>query len=232
MHIYRLPPIILQSVIYLVTRIFFSIFGRLEIRGIENIPKKLSSGVLFAANHSSEWDGPLIRSSLPFFSLKYSPMYYVAGVKRRYEDSGWRKHIYGGFLFLLLGAYPIYSGKKDYEYSLQNHIKILNNGRSLCIFPEGRCTQDGALAKAHGGVAFLAKHCKVIIIPVAIQGLVGFNFFKFIQFKNKVTVTFGKPVYINEVIHKENPSPKDYKYGADIIMKRIENLLGRQVKIS
>ncbi len=152
-------------------------------------------------------------------------MYYVSMAKERYTDSGWRKLIYGGHLFNLLGAYPVYSGKHDYEYSLQNHLKIVCAGRSLCIFPEGQRTKTGQLGPAHGGVAYLARHCDASVVPVGIQGIALFKMSDFLRFKRKVIVTFGAPIPASSIVPQEKPEIADYKAGGALVMAKVAELL-------
>ncbi|OGG54386.1 hypothetical protein A3D62_00455 [Candidatus Kaiserbacteria bacterium RIFCSPHIGHO2_02_FULL_49_11] len=223
MHIYRFPPIILQACIYLVTRVIFTVFGRLEIHGREHL-EELPARIIFAANHSSEWDGPLIRSVLPFFS-RFSPMYYVARPMGFYTGTGWRQYLYGGFIFKLLGAYPAYSGKKDYAFSLQNHIAIINEGRTLCIFPEGKVRLEKGFGEGHGGVAFLSSYCDATVIPVAIAGIKKLSFADVILRRRNVTVRFGTPISSKEIVPQTRPTIEDYKAGAALVMERIGKLL-------
>lgn len=222
--IYRIAPILTQAVIYTGTIILFKIFGQFRAHGLENV-LDLKGPILFVPNHSSEWDGILVRVALPFFSKRWSPMYYVSMVKEKYTDSGWRKLIYGGTLFNLVGAYPVYSGKKDYAYSLQNHIQILKNGANLCIFPEGKRTKDGRLGKAHGGITFLAHNLKIPVVPVAIKGLVNFTVRDFFLFKRQVSLHFGTALTPESIVSSQEPKVEDYQRGAEIIMTEVAKRL-------
>lgn len=206
LRIYQIPPIILQFFIRLVTRALFFSFAHLTIKGTEHVLNAPQGPLIFAANHSSEWDGPLIRSCLPMV-WRGAPMYYVSMVKEKYTESGWRQYIYGGVIFNLLGAYPVYSGKKDYAYALQNHINILKGGGSLCIFPEGARTKDGALGKPRGGVAYLAHTTQAPVIPVTITGLVRLSLKDFIMRKRHVTVTFGEALHPSTLFGAQLNSP-------------------------
>jgi 1-acyl-sn-glycerol-3-phosphate acyltransferase len=222
-------PIFLQAIIYAISYVLFKTFCRLTVRGSENVLElqrqvKGGQGIIFAANHSSEWDGPLIRVGLPFFS-KLSPMYYVSMKKEGYTQSGWRRYIYGGKFFEMLGAYPVYSGQKDYAYSLQNYIQLLVLHKSVCIFPEGRRTLDGSLAPARGGVAFLSHSTKAPVIPVAVKGLVRLNLRDFILRKRTVEINFGKVIYAKEIVPQENPTIEDFRKGSQAIMERIKEML-------
>ena len=75
-----MPVIITQWIIRLVTRIIFSVFCNLKVEGLENL-KTADTPVIFAANHASEWDGPLVRTVMPMVS-KFGPMFYVAMEKK------------------------------------------------------------------------------------------------------------------------------------------------------
>lgn len=198
MKLFKTIPAILQAVIYIVTFIIFKVCFNFRVKGLENI-ENLPPRIIFAANHLSEWDGILIRVALPFFSKKFSPMYYVSRTKDFYINSGWRKLLYGGALFRLLGAYPVYKGKKDYEYSLQHFIKILNMKGCVCIFPEGVRSASGAIGEAHGGVAFLAHKTNTPIVPTVVKGVHKLTFIDFLFRRRLVEVDFGKPIALSSL---------------------------------
>lgn len=219
-------PIFFQFIIYIITLILFKIFCRFTVSGRENLTGLNKKIMIFATNHSSEWDGILLRVALPLFSKRFLPMYYVSRLREFYTDSGWRKILYGGHFFNLLGAYPAYSGHQDYAYSLQNHIAILRrNLGAVCIFPEGKRTKDGKLGSGHGGVAFLAHQTGTPVIPVAINGLVKLTLRDFILGRRKVSVNFGKAIDPQTIVPQNNPGVSDFKAGADYVLKLIEKML-------
>ncbi len=169
----------LQAIIKLSLNIFFAIFFKLEVIGAEQAvtavkeARKNHKGILFAANHTSELDGPVVRSFLPFRIFTY-PMYYVAMTQEHYHRGwlDWRTYLYGGWLFKLLGAFPAYKGMRDYQASLINHIGLLEEGKIVCIFPEGKISVDTSYpAEAKGGIGFLAESTRTDIIPVKMEGL-------------------------------------------------------------
>lgn len=220
--IHTVLPILLQTPIYIFTWGLFKVFGRLSVKGKEHIPT-YGRKTIFAANHTSDWDGILIRVGLPYFS-RFSPMYYVAMAAHEYADSSLRGFFYGGNLFRWVGAYPRYSGKKDYEYSLKNFVTILEEGRSVCIFPEGQRNFDGQASPAHGGVAFLSHRTQTPVVPVHITGLENMSLFRFIFFKQHVTVTFGPVLTPVQVVAATKPTVEEYKKGGDIVMKLVGKL--------
>ena len=90
-------------------KLLMKIFCFLEIKGSENI-ENVKGNMIIASNHISELDPVLIVSCLPFFS-KHIPFYFVSLLKKEYTN-GWRKLLYGGNFFRLMGAYPAYLGLK------------------------------------------------------------------------------------------------------------------------
>lgn len=216
-------PIFAQSLIYIYSYSLFRPFCKFSVRGAEQI-KDLPSGLIFAANHTSEWDGPLVRVGLPFFS-HHSPMYYVSMVSQKYTGSGWRRHFYGGRLFEWLGAYPVYSGKKDYSYSLQNHIALLNLGKNVCIFPEGGRSFDGTIRPARGGVGYLAYRTKKRVVPVYIKGLINLNLKDFLLRKRHVEIIFGTPIDMQPFFTTDQPTVQDFHIAAEHIMSQVKSLV-------
>ena len=107
-----------------------------------------------------------------------------------------------------------------------HHIQILNDGGSLCIFPEGWMTRDGNLLKAHGGVAYLLEKTGVPVVPVAISGAFKLSIKKFITRGAKITVTFGTPVYKKELFSNPVVEVEEYKTKAQIILDHVGDLLG------
>ena len=143
-------------------------FGHLEVKGLENL-KEIRGNAILACNHASELDPILPPISLPFLS-HFSPMFYASREKKFYGGCGWRQHLYGGNFFKAWGSYQVLVGLHDYEKALANQIRIVNNGGTMCYFPEGRTTPNGEIQPAKGGVVYLAYVTKVPIIPVRLDG--------------------------------------------------------------
>jgi len=221
-------PLILQTLIWVPTRVLLKLFLRLDIRGSGHL-LGLAKPAIFAVNHSSEWDPILVPASLPLFS-PLSPMFYTSRERKFYDKEGLHSIFYGGTFFRAWGAYPVGVGIKDYGRSLQTHIEILHKKRgSLCIFPEGEKSPDGNLLPAKGGVAYLSKHTDAPIIPVAISGIFGMRKKDFFLMKRQVTVTFGEPVYAKDIFNNNKPETEACKEVAGIIMDRIGELLDAQL---
>jgi 1-acyl-sn-glycerol-3-phosphate acyltransferase len=191
---YFISPLILQKIIWIPTNIILRFFGRLEIKGLENL-KEIKGNAILACNHGSELDPIIPPAALPFWS-HFSPMFYTSRENKFYGGSGWRRHFYGGNFFKAWGSYQVVVGLHDYEKSLANQIRIINDGGTMCYFPEGRTTPNGMIQPAKGGVAYLAYITKVPIVPVRLEGMFHLSVKDFFLRKRKLSITFGKPIYI------------------------------------
>ncbi len=218
--IYYVTPLILQSLIWIPIRFLFWLFIRFEVRGLEHLEKiSEKKGIIFASNHTSELDPIILPAGLPFLS-RFMPIFYTSREKSFYIKSGYRQNIYGGVIFKLWGAHAVYSGLKDYEKSLVNHIKLLNAGKSLMIFPEGRISKDGQIGEARGGVAFLSEITNCPIVPIHITGAYQITLKEILTRKRKVTLTFGESI----TIKKKEKAIETYKEIAEMIMRKVEVL--------
>jgi 1-acyl-sn-glycerol-3-phosphate acyltransferase len=212
MKIHYITPRILQTLIWIPTRLVFILFSRIKIYGKENL-KGLKGGAIFASNHASEMDPIMIPATLTPFSPLF-PMFYVSRGSDFYTTSGWRQKIYGGLFFALWGAYPAHPGRHNYEEALKNHIEILLKKKSIHIFPEGRKSKSGEISnKIHGGAAFLSWKTGVPIIPVSIKGTFQTTLARFFTGKKKYIVSFGKPLYPKDLFKNldKEPTKEEYK---------------------
>lgn len=227
--------ILIQGLVHVFTTGLFKLFFSFEVKGADKAleavleAKKNGKGVIFAANHTSEWDAIMVRCALPY-GMFMTPMYYVAMTRDhyQYEKFGWRRFFYGGTFFKLLGAYPAYLGMRDYQASLVNHIELLEHGKSVCIFPEGKMSVNTAKpSEAKGGVAFLAEQTKTDIIPVQCTGLKQVNWKNILLFKRpKVTVIYKPLLKIDNLISESAQAgfatgPEMYKHVATSIMTEV-----------
>jgi len=219
---YIISLLIQQKLPWVPTRLFLALFSNFEVRGLENL-KEIKKNAIFACNHASETDIFLLPAAIPFWS-HFSPMFYTSRENEFYGGSGWRRHFYGGILFKILGSYPVVVGLRDYKKALVNQIRIVNNGRNLCVFPEGRTTPNGIIQPAKGGVAYLSYLTKVPIIPVRIDGTFRFSAKNFFMRKIKLSVSFGKPIYLSSKDESSIPV-KECKDRANDIMDIIKNMV-------
>ncbi len=220
------PPLILQWMLWPITRPLFLFFGNLSIQGREHLDTA-PSGAIFASNHTSELDAIIIPTALPFFS-RFRPFFYTSREQKFYSRTGWRQWFYGGTLFTLLGAYPILQGARDYARSLQTHITLSKKRQSVIIFPEGHVGHNHILQEGRGGVSFIAYAAQVPIIPIAISGTYDLTAKEFFTRKRIFRISFGKPLYPQDLFPNQQPKIKndhnDFKAASQIIIKHIQEL--------
>jgi 1-acyl-sn-glycerol-3-phosphate acyltransferase len=170
----------------------FKLFLRFKIEGAENIRSLKKESLLFASNHVTHLDPLLIPVGL--FGTRHFPTFMVSLSRDAYRDNWFERVFYGGTIFKYMGAYPTYRGLGNYEKSLRHQIELLEDGKSLCIFPEGVATSDEKIRPAKPGVAFLSHRTGARVVPVAIHGLEHLTWKSFLLRKHRVTLIFGKPL--------------------------------------
>lgn len=219
-------PYVLQRLAWGPLRFFFVVFCDLRVKGLENITNS-KGPMIIASNHVSELDPLLIVAGFPFFS-KQLPLYFVSREREFYQK---RKValFYGGTFFRMMGAYRAYVGLKDYERALRHHIEIIEKGHNVCIFPTGRRCPVNEEVQARGGVSFLAQRTCAPILPVLIQGAEKITWPEFFGGKRKITVTFGNPLYAQDILQGTdkalaNNGQNEYKIASEILMKKISQL--------
>jgi len=126
------------------------------VNGIENVP--ITGGVLFVANHQSNFDIPIMVGHIPRdkgFIAKLE-LLKVPTFNR------WMKYL--GCIFI---------DRRDPRQSLtaiSYAAEQLKAGHSLAIFPEGTRSADGTVGPFKAGGFKLAMKARVPIVPVTISG--------------------------------------------------------------
>lgn len=91
------------------------------------------------------------------------------------------------------------SGVKNLE-AIKTGVKLLKQGKVLCIFPEGGLKQTKEIRHGYTGVARFALLTQTPIVPIGIKN--SFDIFpchkKFPNFKKVCEVKIGKPLFFKE----------------------------------
>ena len=128
----------------------------IHVTGIENVPK--TGGVLFVANHQSNFDIPILVGHVP------RDKGFIAKLEllKVPSFSRWMKYI--GCIFI---------DRNDPRQSLtaiNDAAERLKSGHSIVIFPEGTRSADGTVGPFKAGGLRLAMKAGVPIVPVTISG--------------------------------------------------------------
>jgi 1-acyl-sn-glycerol-3-phosphate acyltransferase len=131
--------------------------SRVTVRGAQNLSKHPVA--VYASNHTSYMDTPVVFSSLPF-------QFRILAKKEL-----WKIAFIGWYLDRS-GQIPIDVGNAHAALaSLGAGVKALRAGMPLFVFPEGARTPDGQLQAFLSGAAFLAIRAQVPLVPVALSGV-------------------------------------------------------------
>ncbi|GMK46243.1 1-acyl-sn-glycerol-3-phosphate acyltransferase [Paenibacillus glycanilyticus] len=186
----------LYGIFKAVFNLLYGLLFRLEVRGLENIPKEGS--VILCSNHISLLDPPAVGIRVP------RKVHYMAKAEL------FKIPVFGP-LIRAWGAFPVKRGVgKD---AIRSALNLLGEGKVMGIFPEGTRNSDGAAAKK--GAAMIAYRSGAAIIPVAVVG--HYKLFR------KMRVFYGKPVDISAIINESSPDKLDLI--TDAIMSRIYEMI-------
>ena len=133
-----------------------TIASPVEVTGMENIDT--SKPQVYAANHASAMDIPVLYVNLPFqFRIVFKKELLS------YPVVGW--HLKRSGQVCIDQQKPTKS-----IASIRSAVKSLQAGMPLVIFPEGGRTPDGEIKPFLPGTFFLAIKAQVDIVPVALLG--------------------------------------------------------------
>jgi 1-acyl-sn-glycerol-3-phosphate acyltransferase len=122
----------------------------------------LDGPVIFAANHASHVDTPLMLTSLP---ERFRHRTAVAAGADYFFDKRWK----GALWAFAINAIPIERTKVSLK-STRLAESLLREGWSLVIFPEGGRSPDGWGQSHRAGAAFLAVRSALPVVPVHLEG--------------------------------------------------------------
>ena len=131
--------------------------ARLTVRGGENLCKHPVA--VYAANHTSYMDAPVIFSTLPF-------QFRILAKKELWTMPfiGWHLN--------RSGQIPVDTVSPNATVSsLGAGVRALRAGMPLFVFPEGSRTPDGTMQPFLAGAAFLAIRAQVPLVPIALTGV-------------------------------------------------------------
>lgn len=123
-------------------------------------PERLrhTGGAVFACNHLSYMDTPVVFAHLPF-QFRIMANHYLF----KYPFAGW--HLQRS------GQIPIdQSSQRSQIAGMMRGVKTLQSGMNLVLFPDGARAFDGHVHEFMSGAAFMAIKAQVPIVPMALIG--------------------------------------------------------------
>ena len=158
MFIFKLvPEFLMRFIIWMLIHTFY----RVDKTGLENIPDQ--GPCVLVCNHVSFVDALVIGGCIQ------RPVRFVM------DHRIFRIPVLN-FVFRTAGTIPIASAREDpvmLEKAYERIDTYLKDGEIVCIFPEGRITDNGDLYPFKKGITRIIERTPVPVIPMALRGLWG-----------------------------------------------------------
>jgi 1-acyl-sn-glycerol-3-phosphate acyltransferase len=145
----------------LLTRPVVKVVASPKVEGLDRI-RHLDEPVIFAANHASHVDTPLLISVLPD---KWRHRTVVAAGADYFFEKRWTAVLFS----FLVNAIPIERQRVN-RRSADLAAALLEDGWSLLIYPEGGRTPDGWGQVHRAGAAWLSVRTGRPLVPIRVEG--------------------------------------------------------------
>ncbi|MEO7144155.1 MAG: AMP-binding protein [Bryobacteraceae bacterium] len=185
-------------------------FAWIGVSGRENLGA-VQPPVIFASNHQSFLDVPVILAALPrqwrrrvapamskeFFAAHFFP--------HRHGRRRWLSNSLAYYLAtLFFNAFPLPQREGGAGQALRYSGELLSDGWCVLIFPEGDRTHSGEILPFQPGVGMMAARLAVPVVPVRIDGLERvLNRDARMAHPGRVRVRFGAPLHFQGEDYKE-----------------------------
>jgi long-chain acyl-CoA synthetase len=178
-------------------------FAHARVEGLDHL-RHVNGPFIFASNHQSHMDVPVILSALPgrwrariapamlkeFFTAHFYPSQHT-----------WRQWFTNSLNYYLacffFNTFPIPQREAGARHTLQYMGELTGGGWSILIFPEGVRSPTGQMKPFRGGIGMIASRLGVPVVPVRLDDVdrlmpVGSTFVR----AGRVRVTFGAPLHL------------------------------------
>ncbi|HEY7187925.1 MAG TPA: AMP-binding protein [Vicinamibacterales bacterium] len=176
-------------------------FAYTRVEGVAHL-RTLEGPVIFAANHQSHMDVPVILAAMPgHWRASVAPAMAKEFFKAHFFPAShkWHEWFTNSLNYYLAAFYfntfPLPQREAGARQTLKYIGELTGEGWSILIFPEGERSTTGEIKPFRGGIGMIGARLDVPIIPVRIRGVerlmpVGSSFVR----PGRVRVTFGAPL--------------------------------------
>ena len=177
------------------------LFAHARVEGLAHLAD-LEGPVMFASNHQSHMDVPVILSVLPG---RWRSRIAPAMLKEFFEahfhpaEHTWRQVFTSSLNYYLacfyFNTFPIPQREAGARHTLQYIGEVTGSGMSILLFPEGMRSPTGQLKPFRGGIGMIASRLDLPVVPVKLEHVdrlmpVGSSFVK----PGRVRIAFGAPL--------------------------------------
>jgi len=180
------------------------IFAWVRVSGLEHL-ERIDGPVVFASNHQSHFDVPVILIALPgkiratiapamakeFFKAHFFPTEFST----RHVITNRLNYYLSAFFF---NTFPLPQREAGARQTLRYIGEVTGDGYSVLIFPEGVRSDRGEIKPFRGGIGMIGSRLGLPIVPVRIDGVdrVLHTSWKMAK-PGPVSVTFGAPIRLS-----------------------------------
>jgi long-chain acyl-CoA synthetase len=176
-------------------------FAWMQVEGREHV-KDLDGPVIFAANHQSHMDVPVILAALPpRVRARVAPAMAKEFFKAHFFPEGqtWRRWFTNTVNYYLaafyFNAFPLPQREAGARQTLAYVGELTGRGWSVLIFPEGERSATGSIKAFRGGIGMIASRLDVPVVPVRLDGVDRVLHMKAkMATPGRVRVAFGAPL--------------------------------------
>ncbi len=178
----------------------------LTTAGADSVPA--GRAYVYMSNHQSHLDIPMLYATLP------SPTIRMLGKKELFQIPLWGRGLRAAE-FIEVDR----SNHANAVKSIEHAARLVKDGVSIYLAPEGTRSRDGSIGKLKKGGFHLALGTRAPIVPVAIRGTIDVlpRGGKVMRKGREVTVVIGSPI---EVVNRD----------IDGLMREVREFLVRNVE--
>jgi long-chain acyl-CoA synthetase len=153
------------------------VFAHLRVDGLEHLAR-IDGPVIFASNHQSHLDVPVILAALPGrWRANVAPAMLKEFFKAHFypAEHTWRQWFTNSLNYYLasfyFNAFPIPQREAGARHTLRYMGELTGGGWSILIFPEGVRVEDEQVKPFRGGIAMIGSRLDIPVVPIRLRGV-------------------------------------------------------------